>query len=186
MTARWRFAIVREPRRWDAGSPAAPRSSAGAGGCSPMPRPVGGQTSRAPVLGSGLRRSRPPSSRTIGGLAIQASCGRRRRPGRAFLAPRTGVQVMASGRERAQAWTPCPSSPPRAASRSGARRVGNGMRGDSAPGDDAIKTLTDRHQSPPNCLAPRLRNSALMMPSSLDGVGVFCRAKSNTLPSLMP
>ena len=49
-----------------------------------------------------------------------------------------------------------------------------------------VKLPARLRQSPPNCLAPRLRNSALSRPSSRDAVGVFWLAKSNTLPSLMP
>jgi hypothetical protein len=92
-------ALMPAPRRWDGGSPAGPRLSAGAGGCSPMLRPVGGQTIRAPVREVGMRRSRSPRPRSIGGQASQASSGRRRRPGRAFFAPSTGVKVTAIGRE---------------------------------------------------------------------------------------
>ena len=100
------------PRRWDRGSPAGPRPSAGAGGRSPIPRPAwrtdhpsAGAPEFRPRTWRGRSRGLP--RRTLedkgvrtgaksflryparhGGQAGQASGGRRRRPSRAFFAPR--------------------------------------------------------------------------------------------------
>jgi hypothetical protein len=80
-------------------SPAGPRLSAGAEGRSPMPRPVGGQTIRAPVSGGRMRRSRfpgPPPDRRTG----QPSVGRPPEAAeQGVFAPSTGVKVTATGRQ---------------------------------------------------------------------------------------
>jgi hypothetical protein len=100
--------MMRVPRRWDGGSPAGPRLSAGAGGRSPMPRPVGGQTIRAPVSGYGCGEA---------GLRYPARLVDRPAKRRAAVGDgRTGrlscpAPVIGHG-HRARAQTPCSSFPP--------------------------------------------------------------------------
>ena len=165
MTERWRFAIVRGPRRWEARRSWEPPPSTGAGGwqCETSP----GWWTDHPSAGAGVRTaaklsSEPPRDWWIGQPSVA-------RPsevaGQGVPRAHNRIQVTAQGRGWAQARMPCPSSsPPRAASRCGAGRVGEPglarsrghFRHDpprhSAPIHqsrktlrDAIKTLTDRY-----------------------------------------
>jgi hypothetical protein len=143
MTSAWARSMMRLPRRWDGGSPAGPRLSAGAGGCSPIPRPawrpdrpsagLGSdplRQGRSTVLGVDARGLTPvPSThaRGQGGTDRGEACPPIPRaawwPGRPSVgrpseAGRAGRPLRPTGLghgRRARAWTPCLSSPsPRA------------------------------------------------------------------------
>jgi hypothetical protein len=129
MTLGWWLAIVCTPRRWDSGSPAGPRPSAGAGGCSPIPRPAwrpdqpsAGASDLQPRTWRGRSRGLPRRTLEDKGVRIAAKPvsgtphGMVARPAKRRAAVGGGRAGRSSRPSpdighglRARAWTPCSS-----------------------------------------------------------------------------